>query len=161
MANGNGMKKEGGGGKSSEGFLESVEEKFKQSYAGRLKKARDEQRKAEIARDAEVLRASQSIEEAEKQIAALKRGSAVNVLEVCGSAAMGLALGITAQKMIDVRVKGVPVNGVVGLAGLGAGLALDEDISVRTVFAVGGTMFMAGSMVYAYLTPPPPETKGS
>lgn len=155
MANGIGKKKEGD---SSEGFLESVEENFKKSYAGRLKKARDLQRQAEVRADAEALRASATMEEAEKRIAELKQGNAINILEICGSAAAGLALGITAQKMVDVRVQGVPVDGLLGLAGVGMGLGLNEDFPVRAVFAVGGTMFLAGTLAYAYLNPLPPES---
>lgn len=152
MANGNGKKK----GDSSEGFLESMEENFRKSYAGRLKKARDLQRQAEVKADAEALRASATIEEAEKRIAEIKRGNAINLVEICGAAAAGLALGVTAQKMADVRVAGVPVNGALGLAGIGMGLALNEDFPVRAVFAVGGSMFLAGSLAYGYLVPQAP-----
>jgi hypothetical protein len=152
MANGNGKKRED----SSEGFLESMEENFKKSYAGRLKKARDLQRQAEVKADAEALRASSTLEEAEKRIAEIKRGNGINLAEICGSAVAGLALGVTAQKMVDVRVQGVPVDGILGLAGIGMGLALNEDFPVRAVFAVGGSMFLAGSLVYGYLVPEPP-----
>jgi precorrin-3B methylase len=149
----NAKKKEEG----AEGILETVEDNFRKSYAGRLKKARDLQRQAEVRADAEALRASASMEDAERQIAEIRRGSAVNLLEICGSAAAGLALGIAAQKMMDVRVHGVPVNGVLGLAGVGLGAALEEDFPVRAVFAVGGAMFTAGTLAYAYLNPPPSD----
>lgn len=153
MANGNGKKKEQG----PEGFLESMEEGFRKSYAGRLKKARDLQRQAEVRAEAEAMRASATVEEAERQIAEIKRGNAVNVLEICGAAVTGLGLGVAAQKVIDVRVGGVPVSGALGLVGVGLGLALEEDFAVRAVLAVGGTMFAAGSVAYAYMNPPPPD----
>jgi hypothetical protein len=149
----NAKKKEEG----AEGFLETVEGNFRKSYAGRLKKARDLQRQAESRAEAEALRASATLEDAERQIAEIKRGNSVNLLEICGSAAAGLALGIAAQKMMDVRVQGVPVNGVLGLAGVGLGVVLEEDFPVRAVFAVGGAMFAAGSLAYAYMTPAPPD----
>lgn len=150
----NAKKKEEGG---SEGFLEQVEESYRKSYAGRLKKARDLQRQAEVRAEAAALKATATVEEAERQIAEIRRGSAVNLLEICGSAAAGVALGMAAQKMVDVRVQGVPVTGVLGLAGVGLGVVLDEDFPVRAVFAVGGAMFAAGTVAYAYMNPAPPE----
>ena len=126
-------------------------------HAGRLKKARDLQRQAEVRAEAEALKATTTVEEAERQIAEIKRGNTVNLLEICGAAAAGLALGVAAQKMMDVRVQGVPVNGVLGLAGVGLGAVLEEDFPVRAVFAVGGAMFAAGTVAYAYMNPPPSE----
>lgn len=151
----NGKKKDGG---EAETFLEQVEERYKQSYAGRLKKARDVQKKLEDENDLLKVRAAETEEEARRQIAELKRGNTSNLLEVCGSAAAGVALGVLAQKTFDARVGGVPLTGLLGIAGVGLGAMLKEDFGIRAFFAVGGTGFAAGATAYALLNPLPPET---
>ncbi len=144
------MAKANGGGTD---VLAEVEERYKKSYTGRLKAARDKQREAEVALDAEKVRAADTQEEAARQIAEIKRGNAINLLEVCGSGAIGAGLGVLAQREFDVRFMGVPLTGLVGLAGIGLGLYLKEDFGVRAVFAVGGTMYTVGTVVYALLRP--------
>lgn len=133
--------------------LAEVEERYRKSYAGRLKAARDKQRDMEVALDAERVRAATSREDAARQIAEIKRGSTVNLLEVCGSGILGAGLGVLAQREFDVRYMGVPLMGLLGAAGVGLGVYLKEDFGLRAVFAVGGAMYTAGTVIYALMRP--------
>lgn len=152
MANGNNTK-------NPEGFLDQVEAGFRKSYAGRLKKARDEQKKAENALDAERLMRAQTKEEAEKRIAEIKRGNPIDIMTVVASGVAGFVAGAATQKMADVRIGPVPVDGALGGVGVVLGLALDEEQSVRTSIVVGGSMFTLGTLAYAYFNPLPPKTE--
>ena len=57
------------------------------------------------------------------------------------------------QKHADLRIAGAPVAAVAGVPGILAGALLDESVVTRSVFAVGGTMFMLGATAYALINP--------
>jgi hypothetical protein len=77
----------------------------------------------------------------------------IDVAAVVTSAASGFTAGYHTQKHADLRIAGAPVAAVAGVPGILAGALLDESVVTRSVFAVGGTMFMVGATAYALIHP--------
>lgn len=96
---------------------------------------------------------SGSVEEASEILDKLQRGTWLNNLFLGASAVIGGFLGFHAQRMIDIRAKGVPVTGVLGLAGVVPGLAMDRTVTARNTVGLGGLLFLAGAGLYTSTTP--------
>lgn len=79
----------------------------------------------------------------------ISSGTDIEVIGVAVSAAVGAGAGFYSHHIVDLSPADIPVNGVLGLAGLVGGVLLDElPLAVRAAFATGGTMFLAGSTLY-------------
>ncbi|MBK8259945.1 MAG: hypothetical protein IPK80_01240 [Nannocystis sp.] len=90
-------------------------------------------------------------DEAARHVEALRRGRALEVLLVGGSAVLGVVLGAVAQGVTNnFTMRGVPVMAPVGFTGL-AGLALPVGLSGRTMVVTGGLAFSAGAALYQRL----------
>ena len=87
------------------------------------------------------------------RMAEYRRGRWYHIGAVAGSAAAGFTVGYDAQRFADWRLGGVPMAAVAGVPGVVAGVMLDESVVTRSVFAVGGTMYIVGATTYALTHP--------
>jgi hypothetical protein len=136
-------------------FMNGLEQGFAQSYGDRLRGARKGARADQDASEVERICSARTLEERMQRMAEFRRGRWYQLGAICTSAVAGVGLGMVAQGVADVRVAGVPVMGVLGLGGIAAGAAIDESLTTRAFFAVGGTMFTIGTIAYAYMHPLP------
>lgn len=134
-------------------LLNDIEASVRKDFSARLESARAQIREARDRADAEKICAQKANEEMTRRMAEYRRGRLYDVAAVVTSAASGFAAGYHTQKHADLRLVGAPVTAVAGLPGVLAGALLDESVVTRSVFAVGGTMFMVGATAYALIHP--------
>ena len=100
------------------------------------------------------IRQASTDEEAAEMVTAMRRGRAVDVLMVAGSAISGVAAGAFSQHLVgNFTIKKVPPVGVLGLVPAGIGLAAPVGLAGRAALAVGGTSYLTGSILYSMLVP--------
>lgn len=105
----------------------------------------------ETARD---IRGAETDEEAAKVVTAMRRGRAVDILLIAGSAISGVAAGAFSQKVVgNYTVKRVPPIGALGLLPAGAGFAAPVGLAGRAALTVGGASYLTGSILYSILVP--------
>jgi hypothetical protein len=79
------------------------------------------------------------------------RGSVVNNLILGASALGGLLLGTLAGRLTApfqwAKVGRVPLVALLGVAGVVPGALMDETLTVRNTFSLGGLMFSAGAVI--------------
>ncbi|MBA3548581.1 MAG: hypothetical protein H0T76_19020 [Nannocystis sp.] len=134
-------------------FVNDIEAGVRKDFSARLESARAQIREARDRADAEKICAQKASEEMTRRMAEYRRGRWYDVGAVVTSAASGFTAGYHTQKHADLRIGGAPVAAVAGVPGVLAGALLDESVVTRTVFAVGGTMFMVGATAYALIHP--------
>ena len=86
-------------------------------------------------------------------VSEIRRGDIWDNIITAASAIAGVAAGYLSHKALDVRVAGVPVNGVAGVVGIAAGAWLDTTLTTRNVLFTGGSCFASGSVLYALTHP--------
>jgi hypothetical protein len=134
-------------------LLNDIEANVRKDFSARLESARAQVREARDKADAEKICAQKANEEMTRRMAEYRRGRLYDVAAVVTSAASGFTAGYHTQKHADLRIGGAPVAAVAGVPGVLAGALLDESVVTRSVFAVGGTMFMVGATAYALIHP--------
>jgi hypothetical protein len=134
-------------------FINDIEAGMRKEFTARLESVRAQVREARDRADAEKICAQKANEEMIRRMAEYRRGRLYDVAAVVTSAASGFTAGYHTQKHADLRIGGAPVAAVAGVPGVLAGALLDESVVTRSVFAVGGTMFMVGATAYALIHP--------
>ena len=134
-------------------FINDIEAGMRKEFTARIESVRAQVREARDRADAEKICAQKANEEMTRRMAEYRRGRLYDVAAVVTSAASGFTAGYHTQKHADLRIGGAPVAAVAGVPGVLAGALLDESVVTRSVFAVGGTMFMVGATAYALIHP--------
>jgi len=134
-------------------FINDIEAGMRSEFTTQLNSVRAKIREARDKADAERICAQKANEEMTRRMAEYRRGRLYDVAAVVTSAASGFTAGYHTQKNADLRIGGAPVTAVAGVPGIIAGALLDESVVTRSVFAVGGTMFMVGATAYALIHP--------
>jgi hypothetical protein len=134
-------------------FINDIQAGMRQEFTARIETVRAQVREARDRADAEKICAQKANEEMTRRMAEYRRGRIYDVAAVVTSAASGFTAGYHTQKHADLRIGGAPVAAVAGVPGVLAGALLDESVVTRSVFAVGGTMFMVGATAYALIHP--------
>ena len=134
-------------------FINDIQAGMRQEFTARIETVRAQVREARDRADAEKICAQKANEEMTRRMAEYRRGRLYDVAAVVTSAASGFTAGYHTQKHADLRIAGAPVAAVAGVPGILAGALLDESVVTRSVFAVGGTMFMVGATAYALIHP--------
>ena len=134
-------------------FINDIQAGMRQEFTARIETVRAQVREARDRADAEKICAQKANEEMTRRMAEYRRGRLYDVAAVVTSAASGFTAGYHTQKHADLRIGGAPVAAVAGVPGVLAGALLDESVVTRSVFAVGGTMFMVGATAYALIHP--------
>lgn len=134
-------------------FINDIQAGMRQEFTARIETVRAQVREARDRADAEKICAQKANEEMIRRMAEYRRGRLYDVAAVVTSAASGFTAGYHTQKHADLRIGGAPVAAVAGVPGVLAGALLDESVVTRSVFAVGGTMFMVGATAYALIHP--------
>ncbi|MGB1014530.1 MAG: hypothetical protein ACPG4T_10385 [Nannocystaceae bacterium] len=90
----------------------------------------------------------QKVTIAKEAVKTLRSGDWMDVVGIGFAGLIGATAGGLSHRVVDISPGNVPVNGLlVGVAGVGAGIALDQlPLSVRGVAAAFGAGFLAGSM---------------
>lgn len=135
-----------------------LEQEYKQTYEERLVSARAEARKAQDEADHARICSAKDRTEGGRLVAEYRRGRWYDLGFIAGAAVTGLVAGYNYQRAVDIRLKGVPAGVLLGVPGIGFGIALDESVAARAVLFVGGTMFAAGTFVYTHCHPEKEET---
>ena len=138
---------EGNGG--PERRLEDLEENF----WAQLQKAADDIHDTRKRAVAVSLFESKSVEEMSEKVEKIRRGTWFDNLVLGGAAVAGAVLGYKAQGMVDIRAKGVPVTGLLGVAGVVPGLAMNRSLTARNIVGLGGLLFLAGAGLYTSANP--------
>jgi len=139
-----------------ESFIKGIEAGVEKKFTAQIEDLRHQLRNARDKADAERICGQKATVEMTARMAEYRRGRWYHIGAVVGSAAAGFAVGYNAQRFADWRLGGVPMAAVAGVPGVIAGAVLDESVVTRSVFAVGGTMYMVGATTYV-LTHPQPE----
>ena len=134
-------------------FINDIEAGMRKEFTARIESVRAQVREARDRADAEKICSQKANEEMTRRMAEYRRGRLYDVAAVVTSAASGFTAGYHTQKHADLRIGGAPVTAVAGVPGVLAGALLDESVVTRSVFAVGGTMFMVGATAYALIHP--------
>ena len=134
-------------------FINDIQAGMRQEFTARIETVRAQVREARDRADAEKICSQKANEEMTRRMAEYRRGRLYDVAAVVTSAASGFTAGYHTQKHADLRIGGAPVAAVAGVPGVLAGALLDESVVTRSVFAVGGTMFMVGATAYALIHP--------
>ena len=101
---------------------------------------------------AKAIREASTEEEAAKMVTGMRRGRAVDILLIAGSAISGVAAGAFSQKVVgNYTLKKVPPIGALGLVPAGAGFAAPVGLAGRAALAVGGASYLTGSILYSIL----------
>ncbi len=134
---------------------EGVRSDLEQSYTERLLEARREMREEQDRAEADRICSDESLRT--QRMAEYRRGRWYQLGGIAASAASGFTAGFLAQRRADLRPLGVPAMALAGLPGVVVGAAIDEHVTTRAFFVVGGTMFSVGATTYALLNPRPPK----
>lgn len=122
-------------------------------YWNGLRKAATEIKDDRKRRQAVSLFEASSVEEVSEKLDELRRGTWLDNLVLGGAAVAGAYLGYHAQGLVDIRVSSVPVTGLVGLAGVVPGLAMNRTLTARNTLGLGGLLFLAGAGLYTSTHP--------
>ena len=102
---------------------------------------------------AEYVADSQTVEEVAEKLHKIQRGTWFDNLVLAGAAVGGMMAGYKVQGWVDARKGPVPVTGLLGLAGVVPGLAMDRSLTARNVAGLSGVMFLAGAGLYTRAHP--------
>lgn len=120
----------------------------RKEFLAQVEDLREQVRQARAQADAERICGQKATAEMTARMAEYRRGRWYQVGAVVASAAAGFAIGYNTQKFADWRPGGVPVAAVAGIPGIIAGAQLNESVVTRSVFAVGGAMYVIGTTTY-------------
>ncbi|MBL9102736.1 MAG: hypothetical protein JNL82_17450 [Myxococcales bacterium] len=138
---------------SPESFMKDVEASVSKKFLTQMEDLRQQLRDARAAADFEKVCGQKATAEMTARMAEYRRGRWYHVGAVVTSAAAGFAVGYHTQKFADWRPGGVPVAAVAGVPGIIAGARLNESVVTRSVFAVGGAMYILGTSTYVLTHP--------
>lgn len=138
---------------SPESFMKDFEASVSKKFLTQMEDLRQQVRDARISADTERICGQKATAEMMTRMAEYRRGRWYHVGAVVTSAAAGFAIGYHTQKFADWRPGGVPVAAIAGVPGIIAGARLNESVVTRSVFAVGGTMYVIGATTYALTHP--------
>lgn len=136
-----------------ESFIKGIEAGVEKKFTAQMEDLRAQVRDARDKANAERICGQKATAEMTARMAEYRRGRWYHIGAVVGSAAAGFTIGYNAQRFADWRPGGVPMAAVAGVPGVVAGVMLDESVVTRSVFAVGGTMYMVGATTYALTHP--------
>lgn len=103
---------------------------------------------------AQAIREAMSDEEAARMVTELRRGRAIEVLMVAGSAIAGVVAGALSQKLVgNFTIKKVPPASALGLVPAGIGLAAPVGLAGRSALAAGGLGYATGAVLYSLMVP--------
>lgn len=103
---------------------------------------------------AQAIRLATTSEEAARLVTELRRGRAIEVLMVAGSAIAGVVAGVISQKVVgNFTIKKVPPVGILGLVPAGIGLAAPVGLAGRSALAAGGLGYATGTVLYSLIVP--------
>lgn len=136
-----------------ESYINDIEAGVEKKFTAQLEDMRRQVRDARDKADAERICGQKATAEMTARMAEYRRGRWYDVGAVVGSAVVGFTIGYDAQKFADWRPFGLPAAAVAGVPGVAAGALLDESVVTRSVFAVGGTMYILGATTYVLTHP--------
>ena len=131
-----------------EAFIKDIQAGARKEFLAQVDDLREQLREARVKADAERICGQQATAEMTARMAEYRRGRWYHVGAVVTSAAAGFAIGYNTQKFADWRPHGIPATAIAGVPGLVAGARLNEDVVTRSVFAVGGAMYILGTSTY-------------
>jgi hypothetical protein len=134
---------------SPESFIKSVQAGVRKEFLAEVEDLRQQVREARAKAEAERICGQTATAEMTARMVEYRRGRWYHVGAVVASAATGFAIGYHTQRFADWRPGGFPVAAVAGVPGLIAGARLNESVVTRSVFAVGGAMYIIGTTTYA------------
>jgi F0F1-type ATP synthase assembly protein I len=129
-----------------ESFINDIEAGVEKKFTAQLEDLRRQVRDARDQADAERICGQNATAEMTARMAEYRRGRWYDIGAVVGSAVVGFTVGYETQKFADWRPFGLPAAAV-------PGALLDESVVTRSVFAVGGTMYMLGATTYVLTHP--------
>lgn len=138
---------------SPESFMKSVQAGVRREFMTQVEDLRQQVRDARDRAEAERICGQKATAEVTARMAEYRRGRWYHVGAVVTSAAAGFAIGYNTQKFADWRPGGFPVAAIAGVPGLIAGARLNESVTTRSVFAVGGAMYVIGTTTYVLTHP--------
>ena len=114
-----------------------------------------------------IFQEAKSIEEVVDNVDEIRNGTWRDNLLLAGAAVGGVLAGYKMQEFIDlrfggkeaigiqgrIRLGGVPITGLLGLAGVIPGLRMRKSLTARNTVGLAGTMFIAGATLYTRTTP--------
>jgi len=133
---------------SPESFMRGVEAGVSKKFVTQMEDLRQQLRDARATAEAERICGQKATAEMTARMVEYRRGRWYQVGAVVTSAAAGFAIGYHTQKFADWRPGGVPIAAVAGVPGIIAGARLNESVVTRSVFAVGGAMYILGTSTY-------------
>ena len=133
---------------SPESFMKDFEASVSKKFLTQMEDLRQQVRDARTSADAERICGQKATAEMMARMAEYRRGRWYHVGAVVTSAAAGFAIGYHTQKFADWRPGGVPIAAIAGVPGIIAGARLNESVVTRSVFAVGGAMYILGTSTY-------------
>ncbi len=136
-----------------EAFIRGIEAGVEKKFTAQMEDLRRQVRDARDQASAEKTCEQKATAEMTARMAEYRRGRWYHVGAVVGSAVTGFTVGYHAQRFADWRPGGVPAAAVAGVPGVVVGALLDESVVTRSVFAVGGTMYVIGATTYALTHP--------
>ncbi|MBL9102499.1 MAG: hypothetical protein JNL82_16175 [Myxococcales bacterium] len=136
-----------------ESYINDIEAGVEKKFTAQLEDMRRQVRDARDKADAERICGQKATAEMTARMAEYRRGRWYDVGAVVGSAVVGFTVGYDAQKFADWRPFGFPAAAVAGVPGVAAGALLDESVVTRSVFAVGGAMYILGATTYVLTHP--------
>jgi len=139
---------EGEGNGKSYAHVENLEAKYKSNIWGAAGEAASQVLDENDRQLAQYVFDSKDVEEVVAKLHGIKRGSWLDNLLLAGASVGGMLAGYGAQRWIDARKGPVPLTGLLGLAGVAGGLALDRSLTSRNVLGLGGMLFLAGAGLY-------------
>jgi len=132
----------------SNGGPEGRMDSLNSDYWGGLRQAASQIKDKRRRRLAVSIFESESVEEVAEKVDKIERGTWFDNLMLGGSAIAGVVLGYKLQELIDIRARGVPVTGLLGLGGVVPGLAMESTLTARNVVGLGGLLFLTGAGLY-------------
>ncbi len=133
---------------SPESFMRGVEAGVSKKFLTQMEDLRQQLRDARATAEAERICGQKATVEMTTRMVEYRRGRWYHVGAVVTSAVAGFAIGYHTQKFADWRPGGVPIAAVAGVPGIIAGARLNESVVTRSVFAVGGAMYILGTSTY-------------
>lgn len=133
---------------SPESFMKDFEASVSKKFLTQMEDLRQQLRDARATAEAERICGQKATAQMTARMVEYRRGRWYHVGAVVTSAAAGFAIGYHTQKFADWRPGGFPVAAVAGVPGIIAGARLNESVVTRSVFAVGGAMYILGTSTY-------------
>lgn len=137
-----------------EGYVNEIRAGVRKEFIAQVDDLHRQLREARDQADAERICGQRATAEMTARMGEYRRGRWYDVGAVVASAVTGFTVGYTVQKHADLQVGGVPVMALAGVPGVVAGALINESVVTRSVFAVGGTMYMVGTATYALIHRP-------